>query len=98
MGACQGGYEKDADWKIGILVGGEVGMPYFTGFPRCASLVHLLKFLLSLSWQQEVFCSDMTFDATFNGVLYENGEPMIPGWTHNIINLSDWEFGYSDDM
>ena len=43
--------------------------------------VHLwcifLIFLLSLSWQQEVFCSDMTFDATVNPVVYEGGVPVF---------------------
>ena len=35
------------------------------------------KILLFLSWQQEVFCSDCTYDASINPVAYEDGEAVF---------------------
>lgn len=41
---------------------------------------------------KKVFCSDMTFDATLNGVIYENGEPVFidteyESWNMNPVAL-----------
>lgn len=53
--------------------------------------VHLwcifLIFLLSLSSQQGVFCSDMTFDATVNPVVYEGGVPIFIDTEYDTWNI-----------
>ena len=36
---------------------------------------------------KKVFCSDMTFDATLNGVLYENGEPIFIDTEYDSWNM-----------
>lgn len=36
---------------------------------------------------KKVFCSDMTFDATLNGVLYENGEPVFIDTEYDSWNM-----------
>lgn len=36
---------------------------------------------------RKVFCSDMTFDATLNGVLYENGEPIFIDTEYDSWNM-----------
>lgn len=36
---------------------------------------------------KKVFCSDMTFDATLNGVLYENGEPIFIDTEYDTWNM-----------
>jgi dTDP-4-amino-4,6-dideoxygalactose transaminase len=37
---------------------------------------------------RRVFCSDMTFDATLNGVLYENGEPIFIDTEYDSWNMN----------
>ena len=37
---------------------------------------------------KKVFCSDMTFDATLNGVLYENGEPIFIATEYDSWNMN----------
>ncbi|WP_281086219.1 DegT/DnrJ/EryC1/StrS family aminotransferase [Eubacterium ruminantium] len=37
---------------------------------------------------RKVFCSDMTFDATLNGVLYENGEPIFIDTEYDSWNMN----------
>ncbi len=36
---------------------------------------------------KKVFCSDMTFDATVNPVVYENGEPVFPDTEYDTWNM-----------
>ena len=37
---------------------------------------------------RKVFCSDMTFDATVNGIVYENGEPVFIDTEYDSWNMS----------
>ena len=41
---------------------------------------------------KKVFCSDMTFDATVNGICYENGEPVFIDTEYDSWNM-DGLFG-----
>lgn len=54
-----------------------VGARYAVALSSGTSALHLAVKLAGVKAGEKVFCSDMTFAATVNPVLYENGEPVF---------------------
>ena len=54
-----------------------VGVKHAVGLSCCTSALHLAVKLAGVKEGDKVFCSDMTFAATVNPIVYEKGEPIF---------------------
>ena len=55
----------------------KVGCKYAVALSAGTAALHLAMKLAGVKHGDKVFCSDMTFDATVNPVVYEGGEPVF---------------------
>ena len=55
----------------------KVGCKYAVALSAGTAALHLAIKLAGVKLGDKVFCSDMTFDATVNPVVYEGGEPVF---------------------
>ena len=55
----------------------KVGCKYAVALSAGTAALHLAMKLAGVKSGDKVFCSDMTFDATVNPVVYEGGEPVF---------------------
>lgn len=59
------------------LIREKIGCKYAVGLASGTSALHLAVKLAGVKPGEKVFCSDMTFAATVNPVVYENAEPVF---------------------
>ena len=55
----------------------KVGCKYAVGLSAGTAALHMAMKLAGVKRGDKVFCSDVTFDATVNPVVYEGGEPVF---------------------
>ena len=64
-----------------------VGMPYGVALASGTSALHLAVKLAGVQPSENVFCSDMTFDATVNPVSYEKGHQIFIDSEYDTWNM-----------
>lgn len=65
----------------------KVGCKYAVALASGTSALHLAVKLAGVSEGDKVFCTDMTFDATVNPVLYEKGVPIFIDTEYDTWNM-----------
>ena len=65
----------------------KIGCKYAVGLASGTSAIHLAIKLASVKPGDKVFCSDMTFSATVNPVLYEGGIPVFIDTEYDTWNM-----------
>ena len=65
----------------------KVGCKYAVGLSSGTSALHMAMKLAGVKAGDKVFCSDMTFDATVNPVVYENGVPVFIDTENDTWNM-----------
>ena len=65
----------------------KIGCKYAVGLASGTSAIHLAMKLASVKPGDKVFCSDMTFSATVNPVLYEGGIPVFIDTEYDTWNM-----------
>ena len=65
----------------------KVGCKYAVGLGCGTSALHLAVKLAGVKQGDKVFCSDMTFAATLNPVVYEKGEPIFIDSEYETWNM-----------
>ena len=65
----------------------KVGCKYAVALSAGTAALHLAVKLAGIKPGQKVFCSDMTFDATVNPVVYEGGEPVFIDTEYDTWNM-----------
>jgi len=66
----------------------KVGCRYSVALSTGTAALHLAIKLAGIKQGEKVFCSDMTFDATVNPVVYEGGEPVFIDTEYDTWNMS----------
>ena len=69
------------------LICERVGCQYAVGLASGTSALHLAMILAGVKPGQKVFCTDMTFAATVNPVLYEKAEPIFIDSEYETWNM-----------
>ena len=81
------------------MVAKKVGVSYAVGLSSGTAALHMAVKLAALDvygqaksgrgslYGKQVFCSDMTFDATVNPVVYEDGEPIFIDTEYDTWNM-----------
>lgn len=64
-----------------------VGCKYAVALSCGTSAIHLALKLTGLKPGEKVFCTDMTFAATVNPIVYENGEPVFVDSEYDTWNM-----------
>ncbi len=65
----------------------KIGCKYAVGLSCGTSALHLAMKLAGVKAGDKVFCSDMTFDATVNPVVYEGGVPVFIDTEYDTWNM-----------
>ena len=65
----------------------KVGCKYAVALSAGTAALHLAIKLAGVKRDDKVFCSDMTFDATVNPVVYEGGEPVFIDTEYDTWNM-----------
>lgn len=65
----------------------KIGCQYAVALSAGTAALHLAMKLAEIKPGQKVFCSDMTFDATVNPVVYEGGEPVFIDTERDTWNM-----------
>ena len=65
----------------------KIGVKYAVALASGTSALHLAMKLAGIKQGDKVFCSDMTFDATVNPVVYEGGVPVFIDTERNTWNM-----------
>ena len=65
----------------------KVGCKYAVALSSGTAALHLAVKLAGVKHGDKVFCSDMTFDATVNPVVYEGGEPVFIDTEYDTWNM-----------
>lgn len=65
----------------------KVGCKYAVALSAGTAALHLAMKLAGVKQGDKVFCSDMTFDATVNPVVYEGGEPVFIDTEYDTWNM-----------
>lgn len=65
----------------------KIGCKYAVALSAGTAALHLAMKLAGIKPGQKVFCSDMTFDATVNPVVYEGGEPVFIDTERDTWNM-----------
>lgn len=63
--------------EVEAIVARKIGCKYAVALSAGTASLHLAMKLAGIKRGNKVFCSDMTFSATVNPVLYEGGEPIF---------------------
>ena len=63
--------------EVERIVAEKIGVKYAVGLSSGTSALHLCMILAGIKKGDYVFCSDMTFDATVNPVVYQGGIPIF---------------------
>jgi dTDP-4-amino-4,6-dideoxygalactose transaminase len=73
--------------EVERLIAKKVGMKYCVGLSSGTAALHLAVKLAGVKPGQRVFCSDMTFDATCNPIVYEGGVPVFIDTEYDTWNM-----------
>ena len=65
----------------------KIGCKYAVALSAGTAALHMAVKLAGVKPGEKVFCSDMTFDATVNPVVYEGGEPVFIDTEYNTWNM-----------
>ncbi len=69
------------------MVAGKIGCRYAVALSCGTAALHLAMKLAGIKRGDKVFCSDMTFSATLNPVVYEGGEPIFIDTERDTWNM-----------
>ncbi len=73
--------------EVERAVAAKIGCGYAVGLATGTSALHLAVRLAGIKRGDGVFCSDMTFSATVNPVVYEGGEPIFIDTERDTWNM-----------
>ena len=73
--------------EVERLVAEKVGSKYSVALSSGTSAIHLAVKLAGVKRGERVFCTDMTFAATLNPVVYEGGEPIFIDTEYETWNM-----------
>ena len=73
--------------EVEALCSKKIGMKYGVGLSCGTSALHLAMKLAGIKRGDHVFCSDMTFSATVNPVVYEGGIPIFIDSEYETWNM-----------
>lgn len=73
--------------EIEKLICEKVGCKYAVALSAGTAALHMAMKLAGVQRNQKVFCSDMTFDATVNPVVYEGGIPIFIDTEYDTWNM-----------
>lgn len=73
--------------EIERTVAQKIGCKYAVALSSGTSALHLATKLAGVKRGDKVFCSDMTFSATLNSVVYEGGEPIFVDTEYDTWNM-----------
>lgn len=73
--------------EIERLLAERIGCKYAVALSTGTAALHLAVKLAEIKPGQKVFCSDMTFSATVNPVMYEGGEPVYIDTEYDTWNM-----------
>lgn len=73
--------------EIEELICEKVGCKYAVALSAGTAALHMAMKLAGVQHDQKVFCSDMTFDATVNPVVYEGGIPIFIDTEYDTWNM-----------
>lgn len=73
--------------EVERLVAEKIGCKYAVALGTGTSALHLAVKLAGVKRGDKVFCSDMTFSATLNPVVYEGGEPIFIDTERDTWNM-----------
>ncbi|WP_027097189.1 DegT/DnrJ/EryC1/StrS family aminotransferase [Clostridium paraputrificum] len=73
--------------EIEKLICEKVGCKYAVALSAGTAALHMAMKLAGVQNNQKVFCSDMTFDATVNPVVYEGGIPIFIDTEYDTWNM-----------
>ena len=73
--------------EIERIVTEKIGCQYAVALSAGTAALHLAVKLMGITRGTKVFCSDMTFDATVNPVVYEGGIPIFIETEHDTWNM-----------
>jgi dTDP-4-amino-4,6-dideoxygalactose transaminase len=73
--------------EIERIVCEKVGCKYAVALSAGTAALHMAVKLAGVKLGQQVFCSDMTFDATVNPVVYEGGVPIFIDTEYDTWNM-----------
>ena len=65
----------------------KIGCEYAVGLSAGTAALHMAVKLAGVKPENKVFCSDMTFDATVNPVVYEGGIPVFIDTEYDTWNM-----------
>lgn len=69
------------------MIAEKIGVPYAVALSSGTSSLHLAMKLVGIKPGDKVFCSDMTFAATVNPVVYEGGVPIFIDTEYDTWNM-----------
>lgn len=73
--------------KVEKIIAEKVGAKYAVALSSGTAALHLAMKIAGVKQGEKVFCSDMTFFATVNPVLYENGIPVFIDTEYETWNM-----------
>ncbi|MBQ4342629.1 MAG: aminotransferase class I/II-fold pyridoxal phosphate-dependent enzyme, partial [Erysipelotrichaceae bacterium] len=73
--------------EIERIIAEKVGCRYAVALASGTSAIHMAVKLANVTPGQKVFCSDMTFAATVNPVVYEGGVPVFIDTEYDTWNM-----------
>ena len=73
--------------EIERLIADKIGVKYAVGLSAGTAALHMSVKLAGVQPGQKVFCSDMTFSATVNPVVYEKGVPVLIDTEYDTWNM-----------
>ena len=65
----------------------QIGCGYAVALSAGTAALHMAVKLAGIKPEEKVFCSDMTFDATVNPVVYEGGVPVFVDTEYDTWNM-----------
>lgn len=74
--------------QVEKLMAEKVGAKYTVGLSAGTAALHMAVKLAGVKPEDRVFCSDMTFDATVNPVVYEKGIPVFIDTEYETWNMN----------
>ncbi|MCH5351181.1 MAG: aminotransferase class I/II-fold pyridoxal phosphate-dependent enzyme [Clostridiales bacterium] len=73
--------------EVERIAAGKIGRKYAVGLSCGTAALHLAVKIAGIKRGDKVFCSDMTFAATLNPVVYEGGEPIFIDTERDTWNM-----------
>ena len=73
--------------EVERLTAEKIGRKYSVGLSCGTSALHLAMKVIGIKPGEKVFCSDLTFDATVNPVVYEGGIPVFIDTEYDTWNM-----------